>query len=271
MVRCFRDICLVCCAVFLVSGVEMLFGLVPFKTCPLFGLLFVVLSFFLRLLGCSSTPFLVFSHSLSLSLSLSLSGAGEPQTPAGFVFPLVFLRPGRGLRLRPVPLHLLLHQGFAPHLFFFCFSPSLVFWWWLFLGCGGCFRPLLLGGSGALCVLADTLSAPSRRGKCCPFFSFCVFRVWLGVFVVFSVLLFLGSLFENFFGSELLFSGVGVGRVFFGGFLPMFLLYFLAVRSRKCLENSLDVRSVVFWVRSLFLCFFFSSSSFSVFVFFQEI
>ena len=31
---------------------------------------------------------------------------------------------------------------------------------------------------------------------------------------------------------------------------------FLAVRSRKCLENSLDVRSGVFWVRSLFLWFF---------------
>ena len=82
------------------------------------------------------------------------------------------------------------------------------------------------------------LSAPSRRGKCCPFFSFCVFRVWLGVFCLFfPVLLFLGSLFEKIFGSELLFSGVGVGRVFFGGFLPMFLLYFLAVCSRKCLEK----------------------------------
>ena len=57
-------------------------------------------------------------------LFLSLSGAGEPQTPAGFVFPLVFLRPGRGLRHRPVPLHFLLHQGFAPHLFFFLFSSS---------------------------------------------------------------------------------------------------------------------------------------------------
>ena len=44
-------------------------------------------------------------------------------------------------RLRPAP---------------FFFSPSLVCWWWLFLGCGGCFRPLLLGGSGASCVLADT-------------------------------------------------------------------------------------------------------------------
>ena len=51
--------------VFLVSGVEMLFGLVPFKTCPFFGLLFVVLFFFLWLLGGSSTTFFFFSVSLS--------------------------------------------------------------------------------------------------------------------------------------------------------------------------------------------------------------
>ena len=36
--------------------------------------------------------------------------------------------------------------------------------------------------------------------------------------VFFAVLLFLGSLFENFFGSEFLFLGVVVGLVFFGGF-----------------------------------------------------
>ena len=70
-------------------------------------------------------------------------------------------------------------------------------------------------------------SAPSRRGKCCPFFSLCVFFVSGSVsFVVFSVLLFLGSLFEKIFGSELLFLCVGVGRVFFGAVLPMFLLYY---------------------------------------------
>ena len=64
------------------------------------------------------------------------------------------------------------------------------------------------------------------------------FCVWSGVFCLFfAVLLFLGSLFEKIFGSELLFLGGGAGLVFFGGFLPMFLLYFLAVRSRKCLEK----------------------------------
>ena len=156
MVRCFRDICLVCCVVFLVSEVEMLFGLVPFKTCPFFGLLFVVLSFFLRLLGCSSTPFLFFLFLfLFLSLSLSLRCWGTTNPCGVCVSPSVsssWMRTPTSTRtsssspsprLRPAPV-------------FFFFSPSLVFWWWLFLGCGGCFRPLLLGGSGALCVLADT-------------------------------------------------------------------------------------------------------------------
>ena len=63
----------------------------------------------------------------------------------------------------------------------------------------------------------------------------------------FAVLLFSGSLSEKIFGSELLFLGGLVGLVFFGGVLPMFLLHFLAVRFRKCLKNSLDVRSGVFW------------------------
>ena len=47
------------------------------------------------------------------------------------------------------------------------------------------------------------------------FFILC-YCVWFGVFCwFFAVLLFLGSLFENIFGSELLFLGVVVGLVFF--------------------------------------------------------
>ena len=53
--------------------------------------------------------------------------------------------------------------------------------------------------------------------------------------------------------------------VFWWGFAYVFA-YFLAVRSRKCLENSLDVRSGVFWVRSLFLWFFSPTSFFAVFL-----
>ena len=67
----------------------------------------------------------------------------------------------------------------------------------------------------------------------------------------FAVLLFLGSLFEEFFGSELLFLGVGVGLVFFGGLLPMFLLYYFWRFAPEIVwKNSLDVRC------SLFLCCF---------------
>ena len=99
---------------------------------------------------------------------------------------------------------------------------------------------------------------PSRRGKCCPFFSFCVFCVWSGVSCCFfTVLLFLGSLFEKIFGSELLFLGVGVRRVFFGAVLPMFLLYGLVFRSRKCLGKILLMSGLVF------LGFFLSSFGFS--------
>ena len=62
----------------------------------------------------------------------------------------------------------------------------------------------------------------------------CLVRRLLSFFAIFH---FLGSFFEKIFGSELLFLGGCVGLVFFGGFLLMFLLYFLAVRSRKCLEK----------------------------------
>ena len=48
-----------------------------------------------------------------------------------------------------------------------------------------------------------------------------------------------GPLFEEIFGSELLFLGVGVGRVFFGAVLPMLLLYYLVFCSRKCLGKIL--------------------------------
>ena len=53
----------------------------------------------------------------------------------------------------------------------------------------------------------------------------------------FGVPLFLGSFLGKIFGSELLFLGGRVGLVFFGGFLLLFLLYFVAVRSRNCLEK----------------------------------
>ena len=53
-----------------------------------------------------------------------------------------------------------------------------------------------------------------------------------------------------------MFLGVGVGFVFFGGFLPMFLLHFWRFAPESVWKNSLDVRSAVFWVLSLRLWFF---------------
>ena len=88
-------------------------------------------------------------------------------------------------------------------------------------------------------------------------FSFCVFLCQVECLLpFFAVLLFLGSLFEKIFGSELLFLGVGVGLVFFGGVLHRFLLYVLTVRSRNYLEKFSWCQVCCFWVRSLFLRFF---------------
>ena len=88
-------------------------------------------------------------------------------------------------------------------------------------------------------------------------FSFCVFCVWFGVFCVFfSVFLFLGSLFEKIFGSELLFLGVGVGRVcFLCCFAYAFAFLFGFSLPKMSRKHSVDVRSCVSG-------FFLSSSGF---------
>ena len=81
---------------FMVFGVEMLFGLVPFKTCPLFALMFVS-SLFLSC--CWDVRRRRFSLCLSLSQVL-----GKPKPLfGGFGIPLVSLLRGEALRLRPVP------------------------------------------------------------------------------------------------------------------------------------------------------------------------
>ena len=83
----------------------------PFRPRPMFG--FCMCPSFLCLVCFVAAVFsLVFSFSQAL---------GKPKPPLGFGIPLVTLLPGRGLRLRPVPLHFLLHQGLAPHLCFFFF------------------------------------------------------------------------------------------------------------------------------------------------------
>ena len=131
-------------------------------------------------------------------------------------------------------------------LHFLLMSGLFAVWFLRFLRSGfGFGRSSLLRDFPGICLgFENFLYAGS--GKCCSFFSFCVFVSGSVFLPLFAVLLFLGSLFENIVGSVLLFLGVGVGLVFFGGVLLRFWPYTLAVRSRKCLENSLDVRSVVF-------------------------
>ena len=108
--------------------------------------------------------------------------------------------------------------------------------------------------------------SPFSKGEMLSVFLFlcflCLVRCLLSFFYRSS---FLGSLFEKIFGSELLFLGVGVGRVFFGAVLPMFLLYCLVFRSRKCLEKILLMSGLVFGFFFLFLWFFSSTSCFLFF------
>ena len=53
-----------------------------------------------------------------------------------------------------------------------------------------------------------------------------------------KILLMSGLLFlKKFSGANFCFLGVGVGHVFVGAILLMFLLYVLAVRSRSCLDK----------------------------------
>ena len=64
-----------------------------------------------------------------------------------------------------------------------------------------------------------------------------------------------GRFLEKFSGANFCFWVLVLGLCFLVVFAYVFAS-FLAVRSRKCLKNSLDVRSAVFWVRSLLLWFF---------------
>ena len=86
------------------------------------------------------------------------------------------------------------------------------------------------GGSCCSCHDSFPLLEGGNAVRFCLFVFSCL--VWR-LLSFLSILLFLGSLFGNFFGSELLFLGIGVGRVYSGAVLPMFLLYYLAFRPRK--------------------------------------
>ena len=68
--------------------------------------------------------------------------------------------------------------------------------------------------------------------------------VYFAVFL--SFLLSKGRFFGKIFGSELLFLGGCVGFVFFGGFLLLFLLYFLAGSLPKLFGKILLMSGLVF-------------------------
>ena len=76
-----------------------------------------------------------------------------------------------------------------------------------------------------------------QGGNAVRFFLFVFFLSGPVSFVVFCRSSPLRVVFGKIFGSELLFLGGCVGLVFFGRFLLLFLLYFLAFRSRNCLEK----------------------------------
>ena len=101
----------------------------------------------------------------------------------------------------------------------------------------------LEGGGGELTpatVLSHSVCmfSPFSKGEVlCVFFILCFVCLVRRLLSFFTVLLFLGSLFEKIFGSELLFFGVGVGFVCFGAVLPMLLLYYSFFRSRNCLKK----------------------------------
>ena len=113
---------------FLVSGVGiMLFGLVPFRTCPLLAQMFVCpLSFFLLFGVVADDVFLSFFLSQAL---------GKPKPLLGFGFPLVFSSSWTRTSSTTRTSSSAYTKAPLPHLFFFFFPSSSSFagcWlvWW---------------------------------------------------------------------------------------------------------------------------------------------
>ena len=134
----------------LVSGAGIMFGLVPFKTCPLLAKLFVVLVFFSLVvwLVSSSSFSLSLSLSLSLSFSLSLRRWGNPSPVWGLGFPLCSLLLGRALRVYdPYSLLLFFTKVPAPALVFFSFFSSALARVFLGMCVGRCLRSCSVGWS----------------------------------------------------------------------------------------------------------------------------
>ena len=110
---------------------------------------------------------------------------------------------------------------------------------------------MLLGRLGGPYCHANACSlCPFSKGEMLSVFFILFFFVSgpVSFAVFFAVLLFLGSFFQKkFSGANFCFWVGGAGLVFFGGFLPMFFLYFAGGSLPKVSgKNSLHVRSVFF-------------------------
>ena len=105
---------------------------------------------------------------------------------------------------------------------------------------------VVFGNFGGSCCSCHDFFPPPRRGKCCPFLSFCFFSclAWcLSSFL--SVLLFLGSLFGKFFRERTFVFGYRCGScLFWWCFAYAFALLFGFSCPKMSRENSLLVRSV---------------------------
>ena len=100
------------------------------------------------------------------------------------------------------------------------------------------------------------------------FFILC-FCVWSGVFCrLFTVLLFLGSLFEKNFRERTFVFGCRCRSCVFWCCFAYVLLYYLVFRSQSVSKNSLDVRSCVSGF--FFLSLVFSPTTSSPFCFFKR-
>ena len=128
-----------------------------------------------------------------------------------------------------------------------CFfpSPTLACWVWVLVSLGR-----LTGNCTA------TLDfPPCSKGKCCPFLSFSIFCVWLGVLYRFCFAVFFVTVvsWNKIIGCEPLFVLSCCVLLFWGGVLLMFLFCVLAFRSRTCFGKFSCCQVFLFGGRSLSL------------------
>ena len=125
----------------------------------------------------------------------------------------------------------------------------------------------LSDGNRTVTQIFATIVLFPQGGNAVRFFHFVFVVSGSASFVVFfAVLLFLGSLLEKFSGANFCLWVSLLVLCFLVGFCLCFCFMFWQVAPESVWKNSLDVRSGVFWARSLFLWFFSWTSFFAVFL-----